>query len=370
MISSSCTLQLPLIATWKYMIMLQSGLAFLLAIPLGVLLYCTPAKSLIRRILSLSVAVAIPHQLPTIVSSLSPEETHWMGLFVVSCIGFATFFKSVAVAFEQYPQGADKDLKTFLCWYISFTEPVIAKGKLRRLVPQEVLHRTGLLILKILALSFLLSFFRSLGLYPSDYFGVSEMWHAPIINGFVHVWFIYFFLGFSIDFAILFYSLIFGASLGPGFRNPLLASRTLRECWGIRWNLSVQTLLKRNVYIPARKAGMGRETATISTFLASGLLHEYTFSIHNAKSYQPGEATLFFVMMGVTILVEGLILNATSERMQTLAYRIPSPIISTTAVLLVAAGPFDTLFIRSWLQSGVIDATSEMFPHILCEATQ
>lgn len=362
-----CKLQLPSIAAWKQIILVQTGLAFLLAMPLGALLYCTPAKSPTRRYLSLLAAIAIPYQLPAMVSSIMSDELSWMGLFVVSCVGFATFFKCAAVAFENYPPGADIDLKTFLCWYVSFTEPIIAKEKLRRLMPIEIVHKAGLLLLKVLSLSVLVSFFRSFGLYPSDYIGASESSYGPVIDGFVHVWFIYFFLGFSLDFANIFYSTLFGASLETGFRNPLLASRTIRECWALRWNLSVQALLKRNVYIPVRKIGIGRETATILTFLASGCLHEYTFSIHNVGYYRPGEATLFFLVMGVVILVEGLILNARSERILKLSQKIPSPVISTLTVLLVAAAPFEPLFIRSWLQSGVVEAASEMFPHILCE---
>merc|ERR1712008_515657 len=98
---------------------------------------------------------------------------------------------------------------------------------------------------------------------------------------------------------------LFGAGLETGFFKPLLQSRSLQECWGQKWNLAVQTLLKRNVYVPCRKVGMGRGWSTVFTFLASGLLHEYTFSTHNAAAYRMGEATIFFIMMGVFVVIEG-----------------------------------------------------------------
>jgi hypothetical protein len=31
----------------------------------------------------------------------------------------------------------------------------------------------------------------------------------------------------------------------PGFQNPLLASRSLRDLWGQRWNQPINQLLKR-----------------------------------------------------------------------------------------------------------------------------
>lgn len=149
-----------------------------------------------------------------------------------------------------------------------------------------------------------------------------------------------------------------------GFFNPLLTSRSMREGWGQKWNLSVQILLKRNVYIPCRKVGIGREMSTVLTFMASGFLHEYTFSIHNTVAYRMGEATIFFTMMGIIILVEGAIASAIPNQVQEIFEKVPSSVLSTTMVLMVAfAVP---LFIRSWLESGIIEATSEMFPHVIC----
>ncbi|CAJ1930813.1 unnamed protein product [Cylindrotheca closterium] len=310
----------------------------------------------------------MPAAVSTIMMYVTQEEmVHWMISFVASCVGFASVFKSIAVIFHNYPPEVDQDLRSFLCWYISFTEPVFVKDKLKRVTIPEILDRGALLMGKILGLFTLLSIFRSFGLYPSQYTSISQLLPSaitPLIDGFVHVWFIYFFLSFAIDFGMLFYSVLFGASVEPGFFNPLLTSRSLRECWAQKWNLSVQSLLKRNVYIPCRKAGVRRELSTVLTFLASGLLHEYTFSIHNTASYRIGEATIFFTMMGILVLVEGAIAKIMPINLQELAEQVPSVVISSIMVLLVAAAV--PLFIRSWLESGVIDATSEIFPHFLC----
>mmetsp|Transcript_32197 Transcript_32197/g.36609 ORF Transcript_32197/g.36609 Transcript_32197/m.36609 type:complete len:112 (-) Transcript_32197:397-732(-) len=109
-------------------------------------------------------------------------------------------------------------------------------------------------------------------------------------------------------------------------------------------------MLKRSVYVPVRKAGGGHEIATILTFLVSGLLHEYSFSIHNAAYYEPGKVTLFLIMMGVLILLEGL-RSFCPKWMQTkLLESIPTPIVSTILVF-VAAGPFESVFMKSWIKS-------------------
>ena len=39
--------------------------------------------------------------------------------------------------------------------------------------------------------------------------------------------------------------------------------------------------------------------------------------------------------------------------------QIPSPIISTILVLIVAAAPVERLFIKSWIKAGAVDAVKE-----------
>lgn len=375
--ASSCNFQLPILETWIKIIAVQVGLVGFVAIPLGVIFYHVHAKNVpspspttcgLTMIVGLVTAFKMPGVVSRIILAVTQEEqVHWMISFVASCVGFASVFKSIAVIFHNYPPEVDQSLRSFLCWYVSFTEPILVKDKLKSVTIREILDRGAMLLGKILGLCILLSCFRSFGLYPSQYSSISQFlpsFAAPLIDGFAHVWFIYFFLSLSLDFGIIFYSVLFGASVDTGFFNPLLTSRSMREGWAQKWNLSVQVLLKRNVYLPCRKAGIRKELSTVLTFLASGLLHEYTFSIHNTEAYRMGEATLFFTMMGILILVEGAIANAIPLQLQELLEKVPSAVISSILVLLVAAAV--PLFLRSWLESGLIDATSDMFPHFLC----
>jgi len=271
---SSCTLQLPSIAAWKYAILMQTGLAFVIGTPLGILLYYTPAK--LRMVLGVTIGVTIAVLMAVVPRLL--QETHWMGSFLGATFGFSTFFKCIAIALGQYPSGADNSLKAFVMFFIALPEPVLVKGKLKRLTQQEVLNRFRLFILKILGLFVVLSFFNCFGgVFPSDFIGGSDMWYSPLINGILHLWFLYLFSAFCLDFSNLSYSPLFRASFEDGFRNPLLESRSLRDCWGFCWDLPIQVMLKRSMYIPIRKASGGQEIATVIIFGASGSLHEYTF---------------------------------------------------------------------------------------------
>ncbi|KAL3942651.1 MAG: hypothetical protein SGBAC_003199 [Bacillariaceae sp.] len=375
--SSSCNIQLPVLETWIKIIAVQVGLVVFVAIPLGTIFYYTFAKNNNARSpttisgLTMIVGLVTAFQMPDVVARLlsavtKEEEVHWMVHFVTSCVGFASVFKSFAIIQHNYPPEVDLDFRSFLCWYVSFTEPVFLKDKMKNVAIREILDRGALLVGKVLGLFTILTCFRSFGLYPSQYSSSISLpsFAGTLIDGFVHVWFIYFFLAFALDFGIIFYSVLFFASVEPGFTNPLLTSRSMRECWAQKWNLSVQILLKRNVYIPCRKAGIRRELSTVLTFLASGLLHEYTFSTHNTVAYRMGEATLFFTMMGMLVLVEGAIASTIPLQVQELFEKVPSVVISSFLVLSVAAAV--PLFLRSWLESGVIEATSEMFPHFLC----
>ena len=120
-------------------------------------------------------------------------------------------------------------------------------------------------------------------------------------------------------------TLLGGTQPHEGFDSPLLKSRGFRDGWGERWNLVIHRSLKTTVYKPLRSIGLGslpaqaRHTHTphtphtaylaaslhtfpylppqLATFAASGLVHEYTFSIHNAPHNVFGAALSFFAIM-------------------------------------------------------------------------
>ena len=157
-----------------------------------------------------------------------------------------------------------------------------------------------------------------------------------------------------------------------GFANPLLASRTFRQAWGERWNRTVGLLLKRTIYIPARQDGnLPAFMAALLTFLASGALHEYNFSVHNGAHYYQqdlGKALIFFGTMGIWMLVEESVFRTCLPR-RTQAWiqdKLPTAVISISLSLLFAAGPFELFFIKSWFQAGMVETLSHLFPIYQC----
>ena len=283
--------------------------------------------------------------------------------FLASTFGFGTFFKSLAVAAGTFPKGADADLRTWLTWYVSMPEPCFTKGGALVLVARgELGERAAILVVKVFGLAVLLSLLHSSpGRLP---FGAGGLW-SSMLNGWVHLWLIYLWAAFCLDFSTLL-TMAQGLTTEPAFRNPLLASRSFSQAWSQRWNRPVHVLLKRSVYVPTRKAGVPALPAALLTFLCSGLLHEYNFALHNTPAYQPGHATVFFLLTGALMIIEDAVGPWWPEWACRLANSAPSVVIALVLQLAVLPA-FTALFVKSWLASGMIEAVGELLPHWRCQ---
>ena len=341
-------------------------------------------------------------------SSLSTVPPfQWMGPFLLSTFGFSTFFKAMNAGWGYYPNGADANLYTWLLWFVLLPEPSFVKGKLRgRATWRHVWFKVLCpFVIKIVLLGILASILMmmreqrpmSYRLWHSNSFPFSIItttirmdlllppppppkWLVTVLNGTIHLWFLYLFASFCLDFSVLSNMVTMGRLYyEPGFDNPLLASRSLREAWGERWNRPVGLLLKRTVYLPVRQVWKwNRPMATLVTFFVSGLLHEYNFFIHNGQHYytsqQPGYATIFFVGMGFLMMFEEWIWMTMANVVvppglqQWIQQRIHVPTIVISIVwTLVAAWPFEQYFIQSWIDAGVIDTVFDLFPTYHCQ---
>mmetsp|Transcript_39525 Transcript_39525/g.80634 ORF Transcript_39525/g.80634 Transcript_39525/m.80634 type:complete len:322 (-) Transcript_39525:31-996(-) len=303
-------------------------------------------------------------------STLEPLSSASLLWFLASTFGFHGFFKCAAAAEGSHPNGADVNLSTWLTWFVSMPEPVFAKGKMKRVTSGEIIRRLGLCVVEMLGTSALLTIMmdafergKPLGSEPL----LGGFIPASVLNGFLGIWFLYFWASFCLDFSAVATSVVHGCSCQDGFRNPLIASRSMRECWGLRWDLPVQLFLKRTLYIPARRAGVPSSMAVILTFIASGLLHEYNFSIHNTQAYQPGFAMLFFLLMGLLMVVEGFLERLCPKFILEIISLVPTFVVSCLLVL-IAAAPFESHFIQSWIEAGVLESVGEMVPHFRCQS--
>lgn len=93
--------------------------------------------------------------------------------------------------------------------------------------------------------------------------------------------------------------------------NPFFLSRSPSDFWGRRWNCLVHGVLKRGVYKPVRKYSANAVLASLATFIASGLLHEYVLSIITLDNEDPtavryGMHLAFFGYNAVVFTIEHL----------------------------------------------------------------
>jgi hypothetical protein len=91
-----------------------------------------------------------------------------------------------------------------------------------------------------------------------------------------------------------------GVDASPVMRNPV-ASSSLSEFWGRRWNTAFHDLATQLTFGPAQPI-VGRTAATVLVFLVSGLIHELVISVPAHGGY--GLPTGYFVLQGLGVSAE------------------------------------------------------------------
>ncbi|MDF1662348.1 MAG: MBOAT family protein [Planctomycetota bacterium] len=93
---------------------------------------------------------------------------------------------------------------------------------------------------------------------------------------------------------------IYGFKTYTLFPHPL-ASKTLSEFWGKRWNLPFTEMCQSAVNKPLAPV-LGRNVGAMAAFLYSGIVHEFAISFPVQEGY--GLPLLYFLIHGVLILCE------------------------------------------------------------------
>jgi hypothetical protein len=181
---------------------------------------------------------------------------------------------------------------------------------------------------------------------PLDEFSLSLDLLSPshLANNYFMACLTFFFLSLTFELAALGEQLK-GFYTKPIFNYPLWTSRSPREFWGRNWNLVIHRTLKHGTYLPARKF-VSSSTATFLTFLASGVLHDYCWTVIFYKSTwtpRPLKVTAFFVWCGLTLMAP--------INLDEFVKNLPTPIVSTLVVLTVL--PVAHWFSGDWCAGGV-----------------
>jgi D-alanyl-lipoteichoic acid acyltransferase DltB (MBOAT superfamily) len=91
-----------------------------------------------------------------------------------------------------------------------------------------------------------------------------------------------------------------GVDARPLMNRPL-ASVSVSEFWGRRWNTAFRDLMHRFLFRPLRR-WVGARGAIVAGFLISGLIHEAVISLPAGAGY--GLPTLFFLLQAAAMLAE------------------------------------------------------------------
>ena len=91
-----------------------------------------------------------------------------------------------------------------------------------------------------------------------------------------------------------------GVNAAPIMCSPV-ASTSLGEFWGRRWNIGFRELSHGLVFQPVRKR-LGLMPATLAAFFASGLIHDFVISFPARGGY--GLPTVYFLVQGIGVLLE------------------------------------------------------------------
>ena len=135
--------------------------------------------------------------------------------------------------------------------------------------------------------------------------------------------------------------------------DPLTLSTSPSDFWGRRWNMVIHNLLKRGVFQPVKRF-YGRTIASLSTFIMSGLMHEYAWSIifysRNSTDFYPkyGKNMIFFAWNGLVILLERQIGHW--HVFQWIKCNLPRPMI--TFLVIMTSIPISHLFSGDWIIGG------------------
>jgi len=169
-----------------------------------------------------------------------------------------------------------------------------------------------------------------------------------------------------------------GIKLVSVFENPLLESSSPSNFWGRRWNTLIHGLLKRAIYKPTRTfIGQRKFVAVMATFLASGILHEFIWSVmfltHGCDDasddekhiscfkYLPGKSFAFFAWNGIIIIFEHMVGGwLIFQRMKR---TLPLPL--KTALVILTALPLGHLFTGDWIESGYFSHYAMALPIVV-----
>jgi hypothetical protein len=200
----------------------------------------------------------------------------------------------------------------------------------------------------------------------TDFFIATNM--MDLLNNFVSAVTVSFMLEFTTSGIGIIIQAIGGFQHDRVVDNPMLASKSPSDFWGKRWNLLVHRGLKQGIYKPCWYITGSRNFSVLMAFLASGLLHEYTWAVlffqnsHEPAKYIPthGKNFLFFGWNGCLLLFENLVGTTRWNR-----WTNSKPRLLISILVVLTALPIGHLFTGDVIRGGLFDSLMPLFPRIV-----
>lgn len=303
--------------------------------------------------------------------------------FSNSAVGLVVMFRVMEAMYDTSPPFVESSLGNYVAYYSSLShfEWDTTTGQRRPITRRELMQSLQRFFSYLMAYSLLLSivmhfdfqpFGRSLPL-ESFSFGWHLLDPVHLANMYVLVLLTFFFIALAFHAPSISENLK-GFATQPVFHNPLWTSRSPREFWGRNWNLTIHRSLQQAAYRPARKY-FSRPVATLLTFVASGIVHEYSWSvtfynrhvmdesgdcISNVPCYKPHSFKLiaFFTWCGMSVLLQELL-----EPCFAFTKCWPTPVVCT--VMIVTLGlPVAHWFLGDWAVGGNFSGIATGLLHI------
>ncbi|KAL7559191.1 hypothetical protein ACA910_013198 [Epithemia clementina (nom. ined.)] len=295
-------------------------------------------------------------------------------------LAFATLptivcFRTIEAMHGTSPPVVESSVGTYIVYYSTVTHfEWDAKTKTRRKITSgEILSSLLRITYFFTAVSLWLSFMVHVNFQPMPSSIALNSFHlswdllsrSHLINAYCLAVLTYFVLATGFELTV-FGEQLKGFATKSVFDNPLFSSRSIREFWGKKWDVMIQRVLKHGAFLPAKKAfadsgaNISYAMGLFAAFLASGLLHEYSWAaifyeygeeegkaVSTVGSYSPKplKLTAFFLYNALTMLIEHYY-----GRHITFFEKWPSFVVST--ILVLTALPVSHWFTGDWAVGG------------------
>jgi Membrane bound O-acyl transferase family len=280
-------------------------------------------------------------------------------------------YRCVEAMYHTSPHTVEHNIFTYMVYYSSILHfqwnP--STQQRRPITIRELLVNTGYFICSWLLLSVLMSYAMHHKFLPFSspikdiqnfHFNSDIFDTGHIANMYLLAVLTYLTLSFGLEITSL-GEQVKGYYTEPIFSNPLFTSRSPSDFWNRKWNNMIHTVLKYGTFYPAQQY-MSNSMALFATFIMSGIIHEYIWSLifyqHpdsdvETTLYVPTvfKLTAFFAWNGIVMLFE----RPLKPYVRPLTTKLPSLVASTLVVF--TALPVAHWYVGDW-------AVGELFGHL------